>query len=74
MLNQYELDRISEMSENDIIKAADSRGYIVKAVTGPRDNKPGYRLSVNKPTERRDEWLEAANIRLWHIQLSKKGA
>ena len=57
-----EINQFDMMTQDEIIAEALRRGYTV------RDTPAGKRLGGSKIASGPDEWMNAANVRLWQIQ------
>lgn len=69
-MREYEKRELSHMAEMEIIAEARRRGYTVRNAPSHYKN-PGYRIGGTKVVDGPDEWMNAANVRLWQIQEGK---
>lgn len=61
-------DEVKAVSEEESICAeARQRGYAVHNAPTHYD-RPGFRIGGTKVTDGSDEWMNAANVRLWQIR------
>ena len=61
------VNQFDSMAEAEIIAEARRRGYTVRDAPAHYE-KPGYRIGGSKVVDGPDEWMNAANNRLWQIQ------
>lgn len=66
-----EIEQLKFASEKEICLMAKARGY--RVFDAPAHYKvPGVRIGDSKATEGPDNWMNAANVRLYEIQLMRK--